>query len=72
MNPATRYILDNFRKSPLKTLYKLLIDYCMYVSIFFFMLFLLVAKYPLSAVDKSAHLDLRNKTINLIAKISHG
>ena len=72
MNLATRYILENFKKSPLRTLAKLIIDYFMYVSIFFFVLFLLVGKYPLSAVDKSTHLDLRNKIIDIIAKISHG
>lgn len=72
MTTATRDFLDNLRKSPLQTSFRLAIDYLMYISILFFVLFLLVVKYPLLAVDKSTNLDLRNKTINLIAKISHG
>jgi hypothetical protein len=61
---------QQFEKEPVKTLVRLLIDYFVYTGMCFFVVFLLLSKWPLHLVDSITGLSVREKLIDLIAKVS--
>ncbi len=61
-----------FSKEPLRVLWHLCVDYAVYTGICFFVLFLLLSKGPLRLVDAVAGLSVRERLIEIIARLSNG
>jgi len=62
----------NFSENPLRALWHLGVDYAIYTGICFFVLFLLLSKAPLRLVDAVTGLSVRERLIEVIARLSNG
>ena len=59
-----------FKKNPVRASVGLAADYFIYVGMFAFVLAIILLRYPLKAVDSVFGLELREKLVNLVGKIS--
>ena len=60
------------RERPLRTLLGLLVEYAGFVAACIFALLLIVTRVPLALIDRSTGLRLRERCIELIARVSPG
>lgn len=60
------------RERPVRTLLGLLVEYAGFVAACIFALLLIITRVPLALIDRSTGLRLRERFIELIARVSPG
>jgi hypothetical protein len=69
---AVNLFRQKIAEKPLRAVVDLCVDYAVYTGICFFVLFLFLSKGPLRLVDAITGLSVRERLIELIARLSSG